>query len=158
MTKKAQIQIFETIAVVFVFFILIVIGFVFYTKVFKSNIELEKDESSQLKSIAIAQRVMFMPEVECSEYNIIRDNCVDILKLDSAKNIMKSNEIYYYDLLEFSEINVIQIYPKELKWVIYSRKMPAFKNNFTTNVPISTYDPATKLHGFGILTIETQIK
>ncbi len=158
MNRKSQIQIGETIAVLFVFFILIIIGFIFYVKVIKSNIELEKEELSQLKSIGIAQRVMFLPEVQCSEDNIIIDNCIDILKLDSAQSLMKENEIYYYDLLEFSDVNILQIYPKETKWNLYSRRTTDFKNKFVTNVPISLYDPVTRKHGFGVLTIETLSK
>ena len=158
MKKKAQVQIGETIAVLFVFFILVIMGFIFYVKVIKGNIELEKEELSQLKSIGIAQRVMFLPEVQCSEDNIIIDNCIDILKLDSAQALMVENEVYYYDLLEFSDVNIVQIYPNEAKWNLYSRKTQDFKSKFVTNVPISIYDPAARRHGFGILTIETFLK
>src|SRR3989344_6723449 len=156
--KKAQIQIGETIAVLFVFFILIIIGFMFYVKIIKSNIELETEELSQLRSVGISQKIMFLPEVQCSEDNIIIDNCIDILKLDSAQSIMKKNEIYYYDLLEFSDVSVLQIYPDEAKWNLYSRKIEDFNSKFVTNVPISLYDPATRKHGFGVLTIETLFK
>jgi len=158
MSRKSQIQIGETIAVLFVFFILIIIGFIFYVKVIKSNIELEAEELSQLRSVGIAQRIMFLPEVQCSEDNIIIDNCIDILKLDSAQSIMKENEIYYYDLLEFSDVSISQIYPDEAKWNLYSRKREDFKSKFVTNVPIALYDPAMRKHGFGILTIETLFK
>lgn len=158
MSRKSQIQIGETIAVLFVFFILIIVGFIFYVKVIKGNIELEKDELSQLRSIGIAQRVMFLPEIQCSEDNIIIDNCIDILKLDSAQKLMRENEVYYYDMLEFSDVSVLQIYPAEAKWSIYSRKTEDFRNKFLTNVPISLYDPASRKHGFGILSVETLSK
>ena len=158
MSRKSQIQIGETIAVLFVFFILIIVGFMFYVKVIKGNIELEKDELSQLRSIGIAQRVMFLPEVQCSEDNIIIDNCIDILKLDAAQKLMKENEVYYYDLLEFSDVSVLQIYPTEAKWGIYSRKTEDFRNKFLTNVPISLYDPTARKHGFGVLSVETLSK
>ena len=158
MAKKAQIQIGETIAVLFVFFILIIVGFIFYVKVIKGNLETEKEELSQLRSVGIAQRVMFLPELQCSEDNIIIDNCVDILKLEFAQNIMSQNELYYYDLLEFSNVSILQIYPNEAKWSIYSRNTEDFTNKFVTNVPISLYDPTTRKHGFGVLTIETLSK
>ncbi|MBI3027315.1 hypothetical protein HYY70_04315 [Candidatus Woesearchaeota archaeon] len=153
--KKSQIQIGETIAVLFVFFILVTIGFIFYAKVIKGNIELEKDELSQLRSVGVAQRVMFMPEVQCSEDNVIIDNCIDILKLEAAKSLISEKELYYYDLLEFSDIKILQIYPEEAEWEIYSRKIDNFRNKFLTNVPISLYNPATRKHSFGVLAIET---
>lgn len=148
----------ETIAVLFVFFILIIMGFMFYVKVIKGNIELESEEMSQLKSVAIAQRAMFLPELQCSQDNIIIDNCIDMLKLDSAQALMRENEIYYYDVLEFSHINITQIYPNEAKWNVYSRNTNDFKSRFVTNAPIAIYDPVTRKHGFGILTIETFLK
>jgi len=141
-----------------VFFILIIVGFIFYVKVIKGNLEMEKDELSQLRSVGIAQRIMFLPEVQCSEDNIVIDNCVDVLKLDSAQQLMKDNDIYYYDLLEYSDVSIVQLYPSEAKWSLYSRKTDDFKNKFVTNVPMSIYDPAIRKHGFGVLTIETYTK
>lgn len=155
MDKKSQIQIGETIAVLFIFFILIIIGFIFYVKIIKGNIELEKEEMQQLKSVGIAQSIIFLPEVQCSEDNIIIDNCIDILKLTSAESIMNENELYYYDMLGFSDVTIRQIYPDEAKWSIYSRKTQSFRNKFVTNVPLSLYDPITRKHSFGVLTIET---
>lgn len=157
MGKKAQIQMGETIAVLFVFFILVLVGSIFYVRIIKGNIEGEKDEASQLRAIGIAQRVMFLPELQCSEDNIIRDNCIDIWKLGSAENLMRNNEIYYYDLLEFSNVTVSQIYPAEEEWSVYSRKIEN-TNKFVTNVPISLYNPDTRRYGFGVLTIETYSK
>ena len=162
--KKSQIQIGETIAVLLVFFILIVIGFIFYTKVLKGNIETEKEELSQKSSIGIAQRVMFLPELQCSE-DVVKEitNCIDVLKLDSARDLMrrKENEIYYYDLLEFGDVSISQIYPVNPSMQnlnIYSRRIQDFKSKFITNVPVSLYDPVARKYAFGILTIETLSK
>lgn len=161
MSKKSQIQTFETIAVLFIFFILIGIGAIFYVRIYKSNLEITKYGYSQSKSVTIAQRVMFMPELQCSEDKVVKDNCIDILKLEAAKEVINSNEIYYYDLLEFSEINLIQEYPSSAsvpKWTIYSRKIDKPSSSFLTYVPISLYNPATRTYGFGILSIQTLSK
>ena len=151
----------ETIAVLFVFFILIILGFIFYVKVIKGNIEQQSQELSQLKSVGIAQRVMFLPELQCTEDNIIRDNCIDLLKLQAAKYLISKNEIYYYDLLEFSDVSISQIYPIDASlqnFNIYSKKNVNYKNKFVTNVPISLYNPISKSYAFGLLTIETLSK
>ena len=165
MNKKSQIQIGETISVLFVFFILIAIGFIFYVRIIKGNLESQKDELSQLNSVGISQRVMFLPEIECSEDVVFEvHDCFDILKLNAAQTVMKlsSNALYYYDLLEFSNLSISEIYPdKTQKWTIYSRKPQNpqdFKNKFVTNVPVSLYDPLTRRRAFGVLTIETLSK
>ena len=148
----------ETIAVIFVFFIIIVIGFVFYGRVMKGSIESQRDESSQLKSIEIAQRIMFLPEIQCSD-DVVTEirNCIDMLKINAAQKIMKANELYYYDLLEYSDINIYLVYPNANNWVLYSRKPMAYKTKFVTNTPISVYNPVTRKNGFGVLSIETYI-
>ena len=155
MKKKSQIQIGETIAVLFVFFILVIIGFIFYAKVIKGNIESEKGEVSQLNSVGVAQRVMYLPEIGCSEDNVIIDNCADILKLKPAQDIMSQNEIYYFDILQYSSVNISQIYPPGPTRTLYSKKLDGFATKFITNVPISLYEPTTRKYGFGVLTIET---
>ncbi|MBI4452410.1 hypothetical protein HY637_03200 [Candidatus Woesearchaeota archaeon] len=161
MRRKAQLQTFETIAVIFIFFILVGIGAIFYARIQKSNIGITKYEYSQSKSVIIAQRVMFMPELQCSEDKISRENCIDALKIDAAKKIMGSNQIYYYDLLEFSEINITQIYPSSSvpkPTTVYSRKLEKPGSSFLTYVPISIYNSTTRIYGFGVLSIETQAK
>ena len=162
MHKKSQIQIFETIAVLFVFFMLIGIGMIFYVRIYKSNLETTKYGYSQSKSVAIAQRVMFLPELQCSEDKVIKDSCIDALKIDVAKKMMEANQIYYYDLLELSEINITKIYPNLAKvpepTTIYSRKTGMPSSSFLTYVPISIYNSTTRTYEFGILSIETQAK
>ena len=153
--KKGQIQIFETIAVLIVFFILIAIGFIFYGKVVKNDIEEEADQISQLRSISVAQRAMFLPELQCSEDNVVRENCIDLLKLEASSLIIDPDNPYYFDMFGFSELNVSEIYPESRQYTIYSRKITDYKSKFVTNVPISVYDPATRQYHFGVLTLET---
>ena len=143
----------ETIAVLFVFFILIAVGFIFYGRVIKGDIETQKDESSQLKSIGVAQKLMFLPELECSENNIVKEHCIDILKLEFSQQIMAANQIYYYDLFGFTSVNISQIYPEKKSWMVYSRMPQGYKNKYVTHVPVSVYDPAKKTYGFGIIAI-----
>ena len=156
--KKGQIQIFETISVIFVFFILMAIGFIFYGKVIKGNIANDAEEISQLRSISIAQRAMFMPELQCSEDNVVKENCIDLLKLEASSFVIDPNNPYYFDILGFSELNVTEIYPDYSWHTVYSRKIPDYKTKFVTNIPISLYDASTRQYDFGVLTIETMSK
>lgn len=156
--KKAQIQMMETIAVLFIFFILVVMGFVFYAKILKGNLELQKEESIQLNAIEVAQRASSLPELQCSEDNIVSDNCIDILKLEAASGIMQQNDVYYYDRLLFSKITVNEIYPGSREWGLYSRPLDEFSNKITTSIPISLFNPIENKNAFGIMTVELFLK
>ncbi len=156
--KKSQIQIGETIAVLFVFFILIVIGFIFYAKVIKGNLVVENDELLQANSIAIAQRAMFLPELQCTEDNIVIDGCIDSMKLNSAAGLMAANQVQYFDMFEYSKMEVSQIYPISFNKQIYYAEPQNSKGKFVTRVPVSLYNSTTKRFGFGILNITTFIR
>lgn len=156
--KNAQIQMMETIAVLFIFFILVVMGFVFYAKILKGNIEEQKEESIQLNAIEVAQRASSLPELQCSEDNIVSDNCIDILKLEAASGIMQQNDVYYYDRLLFSKITVNEIYPGSNEWALYSRPLDEFSNKITTSIPISLFNPIENKNSFGIMTVELFLK
>tara|TARA_Y100000310_G_C20546348_1_gene745777 strand:- start:591 stop:1067 length:477 start_codon:yes stop_codon:yes gene_type:complete len=158
MQKKAQSQMFETIVVLFIFFILIILGLVFYAKVFKGNIELQKEESIQLNSIEIAQRASSLPELQCSEDNIVSDNCIDLLKLKAASEIIPENEIFYYDRLLFSKITISKIYPEEKEWLLYDHSLEDFSNKIVTNIPISLFDPVDNKNSFGVMSVELFFK
>ncbi|MAE42761.1 hypothetical protein CMO93_03245 [Candidatus Woesearchaeota archaeon] len=160
MKKKAQAQMLETIAVLFIFFLLIVIGFVFYAKVLKGNIELQKEESMQLNAIEVAQRASSLPELQCSEDNIVSDNCIDLLKLEAASEIIvkPENEIFYYDRLLFSKITVNEIYPDEKEWSLYDKSLDEFSNKIVTNIPISLFDPVNNKNAFGVMTVTLFLK
>ena len=156
--KNAQIQMLETIAVLFIFFILIVIGLIFYANVLKGSIELQKEESIQLNAIEVAQRASSLPELQCSEDNIVSDNCIDLIKLKVASRIMQENEVHYYDRLLFSKITVKEIYPNEQEWTLYDRPLEDFSNKITTNIPISLFDPIKNKNSFGVMNVELFLK
>ncbi len=156
--RKSQIHMLETIAVLAIFFILATLGFVFYSKVLKGSVESEKEEIVQLSAIEIAQRASFLPELQCSQENIVKDNCIDLLKLDAAKEIMKNNEIFYFDKFSFSSIKINEMYPNEQEWVLYERPLEDYSNKILTNIPISLFDPVQNRNNFGVMSIELFLK
>ena len=74
----------ETMAVLVIFFILAGIGFIFYINIMKGSIEAEKEEIRQLQAIEIAQRTVFLPELQCSEgEDIVKSGCIDVEMLEA---------------------------------------------------------------------------
>jgi hypothetical protein len=148
----------ETIAVMFVFFILVVLGFVFYSNVLKGNIEIQREESIQLQAIEVAQRASTLPELQCSEDNIVSDNCIDLLKLEAAAEAIQDNELFYFDRLLFSKITVREVYPESYQWMLYDRPLDDFSDKIVSNIPISLLDPITNKNSFGVMTVELFLK
>jgi hypothetical protein len=153
--KKAQIQMGESIAILFIFFILVVFGFVFYMNIMKGSAKIEIEENIQLKAIGIAQEVSFLPELQCSEENVRVEDCIDLMKLDAASKLLKDNSIYYYDIFEFSKIWVEEVFPNEgTKWDLYNSTPTTYRNRISTFIPISLFNPTSKKYNFGVLAVE----
>jgi len=159
MNRKAQIQMGESIAILFIFFILIIFGFVFYMNIMKGSAKVEIEENIQLKAISIAQKASFLPELQCSEENVRIENCIDILKLDITSSLLEDNNIYYYDIFESSNIYIEEIFPPTNRiWPLYNYTVTDYKNKLSTFIPISLFNATSKKYDFGILVVEVYTK
>jgi len=160
-TKKAQIKMFETIAVLLIFFVLIAFGLIFYVRVYSGSIEETGEEYFELKAIQTAQLVSFLPELQCTSptsMNLVDDNCFDLLKVKALTEIIENDQKlrneYYYDIFGSSKISIEQIYPSEMSWNIYD-KSPANKKSMSSiKIPISLYNASSKKNNFGVLNID----
>ena len=147
----------ESMAVLLVFFIIgTIIALLFITNS-RYKAQQDIDESHERESIAVAQLVASLPELQCSNQNIINDNCFDIEKLDAFKEKRIQLEPTYYPLFYYSTINITQIYPTppsgEGIWTIYDRSNN--KGYTSTTFPISLKDPITRRNAFGLVTVKT---
>lgn len=154
--RKAQIQMGESVGILFIFFILVMFGFVFYMNVMQSSAKSDTEENIQLKAIGIAQKASFLPELQCSEENVRQENCIDLLKLTASASLLNENNLYYYDIFEFSNITVKRVFPfdNEQEWILYSYIPPNYTSKLSTFIPTSLYDPETKEYDFGVLSVE----
>lgn len=154
MHKKTQIHMMETIAVMAIFFILVALGLIFYTDVVARNAAIEKEENYQLNAIRIVQMASFLPELQCSHENIITDNCINILNLESMLEIINENQIYYFDKFSFSRIIVNKIYPDKEEWVLYNKPLEEYSRKSVTNIPMLLFDPIENKNSFGVMNVE----
>jgi len=153
--RKSQINILETIAVLTVFFILVVFVFIFYSNVFESRVWIENEENAQSNAIKIAQRASSLPELQCSQENIVLGNCIDLLKLAAISDIIKENEIHYFDMFSFSRITINEIYPDvEGLAVLYDKPLEEYSNKIVTNIPITLFNPINNKNSFGVMVVE----
>ncbi|MBN1386377.1 hypothetical protein JW968_05390 [Candidatus Woesearchaeota archaeon] len=155
MYAKAQLKMGENIAILIIFFMLLIFGIVFFTSIQKTNIQVEKEENFVKESIEISQRTSFMPEFQCSSNNIITDACFDILKLEALSVLLSDPEssFYYYDYFGYSNITVHEVYPENRSWNIYERQSSRGLGGWRTQFPLSLYDPKEDAYSFGYLDI-----
>lgn len=159
MSGKSQIQMGELVAVLFIFFILVAFGFVFYMNTIKSSSKVESEENIQLKAISIAQKASFLPELQCSEENVKTESCIDLYKLNALSGILEENNIYYYDIFEFSSIWVEEKFPEtDNKWILYNNIPADYNSKLSTFIPVSLFDAISKSYNFGVLAVEVYTK
>lgn len=156
---------FETIAVLLIFFVLIGFGLIFYGRIQEKTIQETAEGNFELKAIQTAQLVSFLPELQCSSNNFIVDDCFDILKVKALRDIINNppnNDIknkYYFDIFGFSSITIEQIYPFPVaRWSIYEKTIEKTKAESSINIPVSLYDPISRAYNFGILTVDVYRK
>ena len=140
----------ETIAILFIFFILVFMGFVFYLKLAKSGTDDKIEQFKELSRMQIAQIASSLPELQCSEDNIARKNCIDWYKFQVANQI---------DLFAYSTISIQSYFPATFgPNTLYSRLPSGDEWSKLTNYfPISIYDPATDIYYFGVMVVEVYI-
>jgi hypothetical protein len=164
--KKAQLQMNETIFVVFFILIIVLLCLVVYSKFQEGNIKEQQKSFRNMQVVETAHRLSFWPELECSEAGGISNfMCLDIAKLMVLGDfINKSREEdkyafnYYFDLLKKSNITVTEIYPSNTKtvgvdaWILWNNPGRT-RTTDPIRVPVSLYNPLTKTYAFGVLEI-----
>ena len=112
-SKKGQVRITETIAVLLIFFLIIVFAMIFYGNYQKTVMEEKENEAFADKAIRITTKLLSLPELACTKGDSDYESfCFDMLKLRHVNDLFKENLAdYYYDLFSYSRVTVYQIYP-----------------------------------------------
>ena len=156
-SKHAQIHMMETIAILLVFFVILVIAFMFYIRTTGFSQQQKITQVQELQSIKVSQTISFLPELQCSSKNIISDNCFDKLKLDAFRDLQHDDvfEETYYPLFYYSEIIVKETYPATDpatdEWTLYSKTRDG--TSYLTSSPVLLYDPLSRTNAFGLLNV-----
>jgi hypothetical protein len=148
--KKSQIMSMETIAVLIVFFIILMFVLIFYYSFKTSGLEQKQKEVYSQGAVKIAIEVANMPELECSGAGVeLGVDCFDKLKIESlSKLIAGSIDLRagpYLDKFGNSKIIIREIYSqgamKETNWTLYSREPDNKKDEYVFQNLISISDP-----------------
>lgn len=154
-SKKAQIKMGETIAILFIFFILLIIGAVFYMNIQRSSIGQDIQQAYELRAVELTQIISFLPELQCTEANVVKASCFDEHKLLALADVASTADgLFLYDR-EFGEvkIDILRVYPPAETIHLWNKEKPDFTSAPITHVPISIFNASSGKHSFGILEI-----
>lgn len=147
----------ETVAILFIFFLFILFGLLFYFSFERSSFEGKVAQQSVDNALFTSLNALFLPELRCSKgENIPVKDCIDLYKIDAAREHMTKESDYYFDILGFSSLVVQQIYPEpEQRWVVYNKTPENVGRVVNTPLPVALFDPVGRKFSYGVLTVET---
>ena len=168
-STKGQIEMHETILVLFIISIILALLIFVYYRYTIANLQTTGEELSEQEALVQLAFITNYPELRCAN-----DNCVDMLKAVSFKQVSQSNKDYYLRTFGKKRISIEQVYPEpktkdectSLKfnqfdypnnckyWIIYEEAPQSYSSKQKTSIPISLYFPELDQYRLGTLNIE----
>lgn len=149
--NKGQIKMFETLAILVIFFFLVAFGFIFYANVSKTMVKRETVQREELGSIEVAEKLTKLPELGCSSFVAEEiGSCVDLFKVKQMQNMLNTDSLsnqtkdYYYGLFGYAKIEVDPIYPDNDTIVIYDRPKPDYTSITAYQIPVVILDETSR--------------
>ncbi len=153
---KSQIHIGENVAILFIFFILLVVSLVFYARLTETQIGVKQEEKFAAKALDIAQRTAYLPETQCSKDNVVENNCYDLHKMQALANLANENRAHYFNMFGYANITIESIFPQEWRATIYSNVPAKMIEKQSVQIPVSICDftkPTAKCF-FAVMTVD----
>jgi hypothetical protein len=142
--KRGQIQTLESVAVLFVFFILLGLSMIFYMSYAKSKESGRLAEINREQSMLIAQQVINLPELKSSRRAVRGVNTIDMIKFEALQKTLAENfdlqKGIYQERFGSAWIALKEIYPEQNEWILYNNYDPNAKFSNTFYVPISLFN------------------
>jgi len=152
---RGQIKMFETIAVLIVFFILLFAGITFYFTSQTSAVQKERTEAQNQYAYQLALRALNLPELDCSFLVTQRDNCVDAFKLNVFSTLLSEQQTLeqYFPEFGYSTIKITPIFPSGSTKILYDNTPLEVNSNLTNKNPILIYNPLLDTYSFGVIEV-----
>ena len=159
--KRSQIKMGETIAILVIFFFLLVFGYSFYAGVQQYGFKKQAARNLDLKAIQLALKASFLPELQCSIKNNPIDNCFDVDKIQALQSMMSADssiKSHYLTMFGASELYVTEIYPGTATYIIFNASNENASAIVSTKIPVSLYYPTTGKFTFAVLMVKAYEK
>ena len=153
--RRAQIKLFESIAVLVVFAFLLVFGVNFYFMMQRTSVEREITRQQQLRVFSLAQKAAFLPELDCAIAGIQQEACIDVSKLRSFADVLPAEVQLYFPVFGWTTVTVAQVYPPKetFKLTLYNDEPTNVKSANRAQIPILLYNSTTQNYGFGVIEV-----
>jgi hypothetical protein len=158
MARKAQIKMFETVAVLIVFFFLLGIGLTIYGGSQRAELSKLKARQFELTAVQTAARSMAFPELDCSTAAVRTSDCFDRRKLDAFSALAREDPaalLAYTEVFGYANITVREVYPGTATWSLFTSLPPREAQGSVelVQLPVLLADPVEKRHAFGVLEV-----
>lgn len=168
-SKKAQLEINETILVLIIFSILAIAGIVVFHRYNTASIQSSILESNRLAFYDLLNQLPNSPELKCSSQNI-QEDCIDLFKSFSFAKL----EQQYIGQLGYKTIRLKIVYPrleeKECSEslfqssdfpncntiLLYEHKLTNAEAVEKLSTPVAVYNPLNDEYMLGLLEVEWQ--
>lgn len=163
MNRNAQIQMGENVIILFIFFILLIFGVVFFTKIQSTKVQQDISEDIEGRGLQIAQQVLFLPELQCTRDGVEIPDCYDSKSIDAFSDLSSTSDFRdaYADLLGFTTITVSILFPKDDgagDIILYDNAKTDFISKIPYYSPIIICDfsksAEQKVCSFGVLRVD----
>src|SRR3989344_128999 len=154
---RGQMKMFETIAVLIVFFFLLAIISVFYLSAQRSSITDESTRLGEGLALQTVFKALYLPELDCSFLLSQKDNCMDVLKLKSFEARLQDESVSagYFEEFKDARIAVSEIFPRKQSWLLYKHEPSVRASEQVTQSPVLLYDGRTDSYAFGVIEVRT---
>ena len=171
--KRGEIQLMETISILFIFFILIGLGILFYAKYKNVTFQHQQEAFQEARARELTLRTIYLPELQCSKGQAeAEEHCVDMLKIKNMgawqQELGEKFTDYYFDIFSYAKVTLYQVYPVAQtaeglsslpEWIIYNKPKQGFKNARTNHFIVALRDDTlgetTPAYGYGYLEVVT---
>jgi hypothetical protein len=157
--KKAQIKMGESIIILFIFFILVVFGLVFYASISKYTSGRDAVEAEEMNVENIQKELRFLSEIQCTESGNTRFDCYDIGKIIATQEAIQTHYDYYaQNVFLQTNISFIEVFPGNEEWSLYEPgftedDMLNIKGGSAFQIPVTLFHPIDDTYNFGYVSI-----
>jgi hypothetical protein len=166
----------EAVVIVIIIILLIVFGFIFYSKWASVSLKAKASSYREMDAYAVASVIANLPELHCSQANVVELNCYDTLKIKAMTRLIndsrqgnfgvsKESYLYYASLFKNAKIVVYEVYPlapdesasnvsdAPFHYVVYDNEPAKVVQKIPARIPVVLYDPLKEERRFGVIEV-----